>query len=158
MKFIISLLLLICLTTQAGAEITLFVSCDNVTKTSIDQLRASDLQFTIEGDPYVYFITLWLTPEDAQKYNKIAAQSIITGINPDGTFVINDPLLLLTPSETITSDLPYQTSINSRQLILFTKTKEKALEVTQKVCSQITPKVFYMYDYLEEQRVKEKQN
>lgn len=154
MKALITLLMLTISIPLAYADITLPVSCDNVYKTSINQLKSSDLQINLKGDPYVYFITLYLEPEIAKKYNKIAEPSIIKTVRPNGTFIINNPLLLLTPSGAITSDLPYQTSINSRQLILFIKTKDKALEIAQKVCPQIKPEVFFLYDYLENESTK----
>ena len=158
MKFFISLLLLILSPSLADAEITLPVSCENVTKISVDQLKSSDLLITIEGDPYIYFLTLWLKPEVAKRYNETAAQSIITEIKPDGTFIVNNPLLLLTPSGAMTSDAPYQTTINPKQLILFAKTKEKAFEAAQKVCPQIKPKVFFLYDYFEAKKRRSSKN
>lgn len=158
MKYVIALLLLAFSTSLAYAEVTIPISCDNVTKISVDQLKASDLNFIIEEDPYVYFITLWLNQESATKYKKAAAKSIITAVKPDGTYVIKNQILLLTPLGVIKSDAPYQTTINSRQLILFMKTKKKAFVAAQQVCPKIKPKVFFLYDYLEEQRLKGKQD
>ena len=158
MKLFAAILLVICTLSSAYAEITLPVSCENVTKISIDQLKASEIRITLEGDPYLYFITLWLTPATATKYNKLAAPSIITAINPDGSYVITNPILLQTSSGSIYSDAPYQTSINSRQLILLKSTKEKAFKAARRICPQINPKAFFVYDYLEEQRLKKEQD
>jgi uncharacterized protein YneR len=78
--FFISLLLLISSTTQAHAEILLPVSCDNVTKISVGQLKASDLGITIEEDPFLYFVAIYLTAEAAAKYNELASYSIILDV------------------------------------------------------------------------------
>ncbi|MCT4626673.1 hypothetical protein [Halodesulfovibrio sp.] len=152
--FFISLLLLISSTTQAHAEILLPVSCDNVTKISVGQLKASDLGITIEGNPFLYFVAIYLTAGAAAKYNELASYSIILDVRPDGTFIIGNPLIISTPSGSLTSDLPYQNSINSRQLILFVKTKKRTLEAAEMICPRIIPTYHFLYDYLNKQRQK----
>lgn len=141
------------------AEVVLPVSCDNVTKITIDQAKLAEKEAIIEGTPYLYSIAFWLLSTTAKKYSRIADPAIVETINPDGTRTSHKPLHLLTPEGIVAGDSPYQECVNSRQILLSFKSKAGAFEAAQKVCPQLEPKTYFVHDYLEKQRLKnEKQD
>ncbi|MCG8453449.1 MAG: hypothetical protein MI717_09745, partial [Spirochaetales bacterium] len=100
--------------------------------------------------------TFWFKPESASKYKKFADHDKIVTIRPDGERVEFRSFLLSTPVGIIASDSSFRVYVNSRQINMFFKSKEKALGAAKMVCPKITPKAFYLYDYLEDQQAKEK--
>ncbi|OBQ51907.1 hypothetical protein [Halodesulfovibrio spirochaetisodalis] len=158
MKFIIQILLLILSTSPACAQSIISVSCDEIAKISICQARTSEPPILTTEYPYVYPTAFWFKPNAAPKFKKFTDPNKVATIYPDGTKIEYRPFILSTPAGMISSDTPYQASINSRQIHMYFKSKEKAFEAAQKVCPQIKPKVFFVYDHLEEQRLKEKTN
>ena len=158
MKLFISLLLLILSVYPANAEVPLPVSCENVTQISVVQVKLTEEKADSKKVPFLYSIVLWLTPKAAQKYNEIADRSIMLIEQSDGTLVSNNSLHLLTPDGIITGDNLSREYVNSRQIILSFKTPERAFEAAQKVCSNIKPKAFFLYDYFEAKKRRSSKN
>ncbi|MEZ6854776.1 hypothetical protein [Halodesulfovibrio aestuarii] len=158
MQVIITIIFLLLTNTFAYAELRLPVSCENVTKITIFQNILEEKDAETEGQPYLYTITLDLEPEVAKEYSRIADPNIVATIKPDGTRVSHKPLYLLTPKGIIAGDTSYFECVNSRQILLSFKTKEKAFEAARKVCLKIKPKTIYGYDYLQQQLKSRKSN
>lgn len=158
MQLIFTILLLAILNSSATAESIIPVSCDQISRISICQMRTSDPPVLTEEYPYVYPTAFWIKPEYATKYQEFTDPNRIATIHPDGTRIEYRPFLLSTPAGIVASDTPYRTCVDSRQIHITFKTKQEALDAARKVCPKIKPKAFFVYDYLEEQRLKEKAN
>ncbi|WP_290917662.1 hypothetical protein [Halodesulfovibrio sp.] len=158
MNFFISLLLIILSSSLTYAQSIIPVSCDEIARISICQARTSEPPVLTNEYPYVYPTTFWFKPEAAQKYHEFTDPNQIATIYPDGRRVEYRPFLLSTPSGIVASDTPYKTCVNSRQIHIMFKSKEKAFEAARKVCPQIKPKAFFVYDYLEEKHRRNSKN
>lgn len=158
MKFIIIFLLLVISIRPAYAESIIPVSCDDVAKIYVNQALSSDPPIHVKDYPYVYLTTLRLKPEVAKNFSKFTDSNKIATIYPDGTRIEYRPFLLLTPAGIVAGDTPNRIHVNDKNILLIFKNEENAFEAAQKVCPKIKPKVFFLYDYLEEQRLKKKQN
>ena len=142
----------------AYAESIIPISCDDVANIYVNQALSSDPPIHVEGYPYVYLTTLRLKPEVAKKYSKFTDPNKIATIFPDGTRIEYRPFLLQTPAGIVVGDTPNRIHVNNKSILLIFKSKENAFEAARKVCSKIQPEVFFLYDYLEEQREKEKRD
>lgn len=158
MRRIILLLLLALSASLACAESIIPVSCNEIAKISICQGSTSEPPVLTEEYPYVYPTAFWFKPEAAPKYKEFTDPNKLATIEPDGTIIEYRPFLLSTPEGIVTGDTPYRTSVNSRQIHIYFKTKEGAFEAARKVCPKIKPKAFFVYDYLEEKHLRNSKN
>ena len=158
MKLFISLLFLICSTSLADAESIIPVSCDDIAKITIGQTKTSEPPVFTEEYSYMYPTAFWFKPESAPKFNAFTDPNKIATIYPDGTRIEYRPFLLSTPAGIVASDTPYQVSVNYRQINMYFKSKKEAFEAARKVCPQIKPKAFFVYDYLEEKHRRNSKN
>ena len=158
MKFIIRFLLLVISISPAYAETFIPVSCDDVAKIYVNQALSSAPLIHVEDSEYVYFTSLRLKPEVAKNFSKFTDPNKTVTISPDGTKVEYSPFLLLTPAGIVVGDTPNRIHVNNKTILLIFKTREKAFEAAQKVCPQIKPKVFFLYDYLEAKKRRSSKN
>ena len=158
MRYFIACMFLVFSSALANAEARLAISCDSVTNITIFQNILREKEADIEGQPYLYSITFDLQPEVAQKFNEIMHRSNIESIKYGDKWIDHIPIHLITSSGVITGDTPYFECVNSRQVLLSFKTKEGAFEAARKVCPQMKPKTYYVYDYLQKQRLRKNQN
>ncbi len=150
MKIFIALLLLTFLSPQSHAESIIPVSCDDVAQIYVNQALSSNPPIHVEDYPYVYLTTLRLKPEVTKSFSKFTDPNKIATIYPDGTRIEYRPFLLQTPAGIVVGDTPNRIHVNDKSILLIFKTREGALKAAQKVCPQIKPEIFFLYDYLEE--------
>ncbi|KAF1076049.1 hypothetical protein [Halodesulfovibrio sp. MK-HDV] len=156
MKSITLLLLLALSASLAYAESIIPISCDDVARTSVNQTLSSDAPIHVKEYPYIYLTGVSLTPEAYDKFHQFYNPNIIEITHPDGTKSELNPIRLSTSTGIVAVDSPYRMHVSGKSLLLIFKTREKALEAAQKICPQIKPEVFFLYDYLEKQRLREK--
>lgn len=146
MKFFISLLLVTMSASLAYAQSIIPISCNEISSICIDQDLSSGVPLHSKKDGYVYLTTLKFKSEHAEQFRKFTDPNKIATIYPDGTRIEYRPFLLLTPAGIVSSDKPYQVYVNKKNIILIFTTKERAWSAAQKVCPQIKPKTYFMYD------------
>ena len=158
MKLVITLLLLAISPPLVYAETFIPISCDDVARISVNQALSSDALIHVADCQYIYLTSLWLRPEVYDKFHQFYNPNIIEITNSDGTKSELNPIRLSTPAGTVVGDSPYRIHVSGRNILLIFKTREKAFEAAQKVCPQIKPKVFFLYDYFEAKKRRSSKN